>query len=242
MTDVFSVRETTTENTSGAGDSLVPRPSLFALDGAVEKDSCQWHLWSKTSLFTFEFLWHIFIKDNFFGTNFFVVQPDLWYGSRRAELLKWPLTMIMETTAWLHSISSNVWPLLQTSLGSNSSFSISFSVIQFFSLSRRMIQSSNFHQLKRVNLKEETRTFIVLQTELTPYYFEFRIFTDKNWHWVGLSSCNLRDCNRMAFSFHILFMFGQGYFLCVCVSFYFWCNDLVMIPLGLSIDNDIFRP
>ena len=95
---------------------------------------------------------------------------------------------------------------------------------------------------QRVNLKEETRTFIVLQTELTPYYFEFRIFTDKNWHWVGLSSCNLRDCNRMAFSFHILFKFGQTHFLCVCVSFYFWCNDLVMIPLSLSIDNDIFRP
>lgn len=103
-TDVFPLRETTTENTSGAGDSLVPRPLLFALDGAVEEDSCQWHFWSKTSLFTFEFLWHIFIKDNFFGTNLFVVQPDLWYGSRRAELLKWPLTMIKETTAWLLSI------------------------------------------------------------------------------------------------------------------------------------------
>lgn len=111
-----------------------------------------------------------------------------------------------------------------------------------FSLSRRMIQSSNFHQSKRVNLKEETRTFIVLETVLAPYYFEFRIFTDKNWHWVGLSSCNLRDCDRMAFSFHILLMLGQAHFLCVCVSFYFWCNDLVMIPLGLSIDNDIFCP
>jgi len=44
MTDVFPLRETTTANTSGAGDSLVSRPLLFALDGAVEKDWCQRHL------------------------------------------------------------------------------------------------------------------------------------------------------------------------------------------------------